>query len=239
MACLTKAHRMPTVHQGDSVERGEQCMPAMGLINKRMTLSPEAIKAMPSKQPSTASWLSSLWTYSSSSTGQIVGASHTQEMNDFFFGWFSVTKNRDGDDKMVDIFTLIDGPLETLSSEHGVFILFSASISRPSVYRFISWLPFHDLIFFLREIWVWTEGWFNTWKQYFVLAFLCRAANLYFLLLALLNWVPVVEAFQKEITMIPLLVVLSVIAIKDAIEDYRRYLSDKKVNSNVVQVFCG
>lgn len=50
---------------------------------------------------------------------------------------------------------------------------------------------------------------------------------------------PVVEAFQKEITMIPLLVVLVVIAIKDALEDYRRYLFDKKVNNNVVRVFCG
>lgn len=66
-----------------------------------------------------------------------------------------------------------------------------------------------------------------------------RAANLYFLFLALLNWVPVVEAFQKEITMIPLVVVLAVTAIKDALEDYRRYLFDKKVNNNVVQVFCG
>uniref|UniRef100_A0A3P9PCQ2 Probable phospholipid-transporting ATPase VD n=2 Tax=Poecilia reticulata TaxID=8081 RepID=A0A3P9PCQ2_POERE len=66
-----------------------------------------------------------------------------------------------------------------------------------------------------------------------------RAANLYFLFLALLNWVPVVEAFEKEITMIPLLVVLTVIAIKDALEDYRRYLFDKKVNNNLVRVFCG
>ncbi|XP_059208889.1 probable phospholipid-transporting ATPase VD [Centropristis striata] len=65
-----------------------------------------------------------------------------------------------------------------------------------------------------------------------------RAANLYFLFLVLLNWVPVVEAFQKEITMIPLLLVLTVIAIKDALEDYRRYLFDKKVNNNVVHVFC-
>lgn len=68
---------------------------------------------------------------------------------------------------------------------------------------------------------------------------LCRAANLYFLFLTLLNWVPVVEAFQKEITMIPLLVVLTIIAIKDALEDFRRYLFDKKVNNNVVRVFCG
>lgn len=39
--------------------------------------------------------------------------------------------------------------------------------------------------------------------------------------------------------MIPLLVVLTVIAIKDALEDYRRYLSDRKVNNLLVQVYCG
>lgn len=69
--------------------------------------------------------------------------------------------------------------------------------------------------------------------------FVCfRAANVYFVFLALLNWVPAVEAFQKEITMIPVLVVLVVIAVKDALEDYRRYLFDKKVNNSKVQVFC-
>ncbi|XP_077396003.1 phospholipid-transporting ATPase VD isoform X2 [Festucalex cinctus] len=66
-----------------------------------------------------------------------------------------------------------------------------------------------------------------------------RVANLYFLFLILLNWVPVVEAFQKEITMIPLLVVLTVIAVKDALEDYRRYLYDKKINNSAVEVYCG
>ncbi|XP_057715089.1 probable phospholipid-transporting ATPase VD isoform X2 [Corythoichthys intestinalis] len=65
-----------------------------------------------------------------------------------------------------------------------------------------------------------------------------RVANLYFLFLILLNWVPVVEAFQKEITMIPLLVVLTVIAVKDGLEDYRRYIFDKKINNRVVQVYC-
>lgn len=66
-----------------------------------------------------------------------------------------------------------------------------------------------------------------------------RVANLYFLFLALLNWVPVVEAFQKEITMIPLVLVLTVIAIKDALEDYRRYVFDKRINSNTAKVYCG
>ncbi|KAL2098952.1 hypothetical protein ACEWY4_005432 [Coilia grayii] len=66
-----------------------------------------------------------------------------------------------------------------------------------------------------------------------------RAANLYFLFLVLLNWVPAVEAFQKEITMIPLAVVLTVIAIKDALEDYRRYRYDQKINDNITAVYCG
>uniref|UniRef100_A0AAV2JCG4 P-type ATPase N-terminal domain-containing protein n=1 Tax=Knipowitschia caucasica TaxID=637954 RepID=A0AAV2JCG4_KNICA len=65
-----------------------------------------------------------------------------------------------------------------------------------------------------------------------------RAANLYFLFLALLNWVPVVEAFQKEITMIPLVLVLTVTAIKDALEDYRRYVFDKRINHNAAKVYC-
>ncbi|XP_077477782.1 phospholipid-transporting ATPase VD isoform X2 [Stigmatopora argus] len=65
-----------------------------------------------------------------------------------------------------------------------------------------------------------------------------RVANLYFLFLILLNWVPVVEAFQKEITMIPLLLVLTVIALKDGVEDYRRYIFDKKINNRVATVYC-
>lgn len=65
-----------------------------------------------------------------------------------------------------------------------------------------------------------------------------RAANLYFLFLVLLNWVPAVEAFQKEITMIPLAVVLTVIAFKDAMEDYRRYRYDKKINNTLTHVYC-
>ncbi|KAK3573893.1 hypothetical protein QTP86_032986 [Hemibagrus guttatus] len=64
-----------------------------------------------------------------------------------------------------------------------------------------------------------------------------RAANVYFLFLVLLNWVPVVEAFQKEITMIPLIVVLTVIAFKDAIEDYRRYCYDQRINNNLTHVY--
>uniref|UniRef100_A0A6J0TPW5 Phospholipid-transporting ATPase n=1 Tax=Pogona vitticeps TaxID=103695 RepID=A0A6J0TPW5_9SAUR len=64
-----------------------------------------------------------------------------------------------------------------------------------------------------------------------------RAANLYFLFIVLLNWVPVVEAFRKEITMVPLLVVLTIIAIKDGVENYTKYRLDKKINNLVTQVY--
>ncbi|KAG8453638.1 hypothetical protein GDO86_000320 [Hymenochirus boettgeri] len=65
-----------------------------------------------------------------------------------------------------------------------------------------------------------------------------RAANLYFLFLVFLNWVPLVEAFQKEITMLPLVAVLTIIAIKDGLEDYRKYKLDKVINNILTHVYC-
>ncbi|XP_067892119.1 phospholipid-transporting ATPase VD-like [Heterodontus francisci] len=64
-----------------------------------------------------------------------------------------------------------------------------------------------------------------------------RAANLYFLFIVVLNWVPLVDAFQKEITMLPLVVVLAIIAIKDGIEDCRRYKFDKQINNRPTKVY--
>ncbi|XP_011442077.1 phospholipid-transporting ATPase VD isoform X3 [Magallana gigas] len=57
-----------------------------------------------------------------------------------------------------------------------------------------------------------------------------RFANLYFILVVALNWVPQVQAFGKEIAMIPVIFVLAVTAVKDAFEDFRRYKSDRKIN---------
>lgn len=64
-----------------------------------------------------------------------------------------------------------------------------------------------------------------------------RFANIYFLFIVCLNWVPAINAFGKEIAMLPLLFVLSVTAIKDLFEDRRRYNSDKKVNNTVCNVY--
>lgn len=57
-----------------------------------------------------------------------------------------------------------------------------------------------------------------------------RFANIYFVFIALLNFVPVVNAFQPEVSMIPICVIMAITAIKDAWEDFCRYKLDKEIN---------
>jgi len=46
-----------------------------------------------------------------------------------------------------------------------------------------------------------------------------------------------IKAFGREIALIPVISVLAVTAIKDAVEDYRRYQQDTKVNTSTAQVY--
>ncbi|XP_056372650.1 phospholipid-transporting ATPase VB isoform X2 [Hyla sarda] len=65
-----------------------------------------------------------------------------------------------------------------------------------------------------------------------------RFANMYFVLLAALNFVPVVNAFQPAIAIIPICIILAITAIKDIWEDFRRYKSDKEINNMLCMVYC-
>lgn len=64
-----------------------------------------------------------------------------------------------------------------------------------------------------------------------------RFANVYFLFIVILNWIPAINAFGKEINMLPLIFVLAVTAIKDLVEDRQRYNSDKVVNNRLACVY--
>ncbi|XP_011051186.1 PREDICTED: probable phospholipid-transporting ATPase VD [Acromyrmex echinatior] len=64
-----------------------------------------------------------------------------------------------------------------------------------------------------------------------------RVANLYFIFIVLLNWVPAINAFGKEIAMIPVVFVLGVTALKDFFEDHRRLASDRRVNNSTCRVY--
>jgi len=64
-----------------------------------------------------------------------------------------------------------------------------------------------------------------------------RFANLYFISIVLLNWIPAISAFGKEIAMLPVMFVLGVTAIKDLFEDRRRYNSDKRINNSHCRIW--
>lgn len=64
-----------------------------------------------------------------------------------------------------------------------------------------------------------------------------RMANLYFVGLAILNFIPVVNAFQPEVGLIPICVIMLLTALKDAWEDFRRYQSDRKVNNTPCLIY--
>lgn len=65
-----------------------------------------------------------------------------------------------------------------------------------------------------------------------------RFGNVYFIFLAALNFVPVVQAFQPEISIIPITLVLTATAVKDIWEDYRRFKSDRLINGLPCHVYC-
>lgn len=64
-----------------------------------------------------------------------------------------------------------------------------------------------------------------------------RFANIYFIFLAALNFVPVVEAFQPEIALTPIILILLVTAVKDVWEDYSRFRSDCLINGFLCHVY--
>nr|XP_012136582.1 PREDICTED: probable phospholipid-transporting ATPase VA isoform X2 [Megachile rotundata] len=66
-----------------------------------------------------------------------------------------------------------------------------------------------------------------------------RVANIYFVFIVLLNWVPAINAFGKEVAMIPVIFVLGVTALKDYFEDRRRLASDRRVNNSTCRVYVG
>ncbi|TRY98765.1 hypothetical protein DNTS_025502, partial [Danionella cerebrum] len=64
-----------------------------------------------------------------------------------------------------------------------------------------------------------------------------RIANVYFVGLAILNFIPVVNAFQPEVALIPICGILALTAVKDAWEDFRRYQTDQQLNNMPCFIF--
>lgn len=65
-----------------------------------------------------------------------------------------------------------------------------------------------------------------------------RIANLYFIFIVILNWIPSISAFGKEVSLIPVVFVLGITMVKDWFEDLRRKSSDERVNGLTCRVYC-
>lgn len=65
-----------------------------------------------------------------------------------------------------------------------------------------------------------------------------RFGNIYFIFLAALNFVPMVQALLPEISIIPIILVLTSAAVKDIWEDYHRFKSDRLINGLPCHVYC-
>ncbi|NXL65981.1 AT8B5 ATPase, partial [Chordeiles acutipennis] len=63
-----------------------------------------------------------------------------------------------------------------------------------------------------------------------------RIANAYFLFLLILQLIPQISSLSWFTTVVPLVLVLAVSGVKDAIDDFNRHKSDKHVNNRPVQV---
>lgn len=64
-----------------------------------------------------------------------------------------------------------------------------------------------------------------------------RVAYSYFFIIAILNQLPPLAVFGRFVSLFPLLFVLSVTALKDGYEDWRRHGSDRKENNKEAHVF--
>ncbi|CAF3414041.1 unnamed protein product [Rotaria socialis] len=64
-----------------------------------------------------------------------------------------------------------------------------------------------------------------------------RIANIYFAILIGLNWIPIINTISRNVTFIPLTVILTITAVKDLVEDLKRWRSDSKINKQTTEAY--
>ena len=83
-------------------------------------------------------------------------------------------------------------------------------------------------------------------KKYNIITFLPKAlfyqfvriANIYFLVSAILQCIPAISPLKAETALVPIIIVLSVSLIREAVEDYARAKLDSQQNSEPTEVFA-
>ncbi len=63
-----------------------------------------------------------------------------------------------------------------------------------------------------------------------------RVANIYFLFIVILQAIPVISNYNVGLAALPLIIIVSITAIKDGFEDYKRYKQDQQVNYAITKI---
>ncbi|XP_076803387.1 phospholipid-transporting ATPase ID-like isoform X1 [Clavelina lepadiformis] len=78
-----------------------------------------------------------------------------------------------------------------------------------------------------------------TWYNFIVLNLFeqfHRVVNIYFVVLLILQYIPQISSLNPTTTLIPIVFVLAITAIKDAVDDFRRHRSDHSVNNRISHI---
>eukprot|EP01133_Synstelium_polycarpum_P003848 gene3848-4443_t len=134
-----------------------------------------------------------------------------------------------------------DPPLPEQGIFKSRFNIFSKTETYPSKTRNI-YLNNHQM----NQQFKFTNNYVKT-SKYTALTFLplnlfeqfCRLANLYFLLISAIQLIPGISPTGRFTTLGPLLVVLSITALKEAYEDFRRHRQDDRINYSKAEVLRG
>ena len=82
---------------------------------------------------------------------------------------------------------------------------------------------------------------YHWWSFVFVNLFeqLIQPMNAYYVIEACLELFPVITAYNPLTTWIPIIFIFTLTAIREAVEDIRRYKTDRKANQHLVRVLKG
>ena len=133
--------------------------------------------------------------------------------------------NANNNDKNIPIYTTQSPPVQEIEVEPLYKFYINNTVSNMSIYHFknntISTTKYNAITFLPKA---------------FLLQFI-RLANIYFLICAILQCIPIISPLTPATAVVPLIIVLSVSIIREGIEDYSRASLDKQQNSEETVVY--
>ncbi|CAI5441334.1 unnamed protein product [Caenorhabditis angaria] len=116
--------------------------------------------------------------------------------------------------------------------EHGSRVIRPNHLFESPRYELNNYRDFTDNHISTTKYSLWNFVPLNIWHQIST-----KYANIYFIFIAVLNWVPFFDAYTRYVGLIPITFVLGTTLIKDGVEDYRRWKFDNKINKKTCHVW--